>query len=282
MKKVLVTGGNGQLGQCLQVISGKNNQFQFTFVNSKQLNVITKESIEARLDDSYDFCINCAAYTAVDKAEEEQEQANLINHIGAKNLAEVCLENNISLVHVSTDFVFNGQHYLPYVETDTTEALSVYGQTKLDGEKAIQNILPNHFIVRTSWLYSEFGGNFVKSMLNLSKNRDELSIVNNQIGTPTYAMDLAETIVKIITSNTHFGLYHFSNEGTASWYDFAKVIFAKSNVAIKVNPIPASSYPTPATRPHFSVMDKAKISKAFNLQVPYWQESLDKCLKALF
>ena len=282
MKKVLVTGGNGQLGQCLQVISGKNNQFQFTFVNSKQLNVISKESIEARLVDSYDFCINCAAYTAVDKAEEEQEQANLINHIGAKNLAEVCLENNISLVHVSTDFVFNGQHYLPYVETDTTEALSVYGQTKLDGEKAIQNILPNHFIVRTSWLYSEFGGNFVKSMLNLSKNRDELSIVNNQIGTPTYAMDLAETIVKIITSNTHFGLYHFSNEGTASWYDFAKVIFAKSNVAIKVNPIPASSYPTPATRPHFSVMDKAKISKAFNLQVPYWQESLDKCLKALF
>ena len=280
MKNVLVTGSNGQLGQCLKALAKKSN-FNFTFLNSKELDVTSKKSIKSRLNNSFDFCINCAAYTAVDKAEEEQEKADLINHIGAQNLAEKCLEHNITLVHISTDFVFNGTHYLPYKESDATEALSVYGQTKLDGEIAIQSILPNHFILRTSWLYSQFGSNFVKSMLHLAKSRDELSIVNNQIGTPTYAMDLADSIIKVMEQNTNFGLYHFSNEGTASWYDFAKVIFEKSKISIKVNPIPASSYPTPATRPHFSVIDKSKFSNTFNVEIPYWQESLVKCLKAL-
>lgn len=281
MKNILVTGANGQLGQCFQSLA-KQNDFNFTFLNSKQLDVTSYDSITSVFNDTFDFCINCAAYTAVDRAEEEKDIANEINHLAAKNIAEVCLKYNITLIHVSTDFVFNGKHYLPYKETDSIDALSVYGQTKLDGELAIQSILDKYFIIRTSWLYSEFGGNFVKSMLNLAKNRDELSIVNNQIGTPTYAVDLAEAILKVIKKNTHFGLYHYSNQGTASWYDFAKVIFDKSKVTIKVNPIPASSYPTPATRPHFSVLDKAKFSSNFNIEIPYWQESLDKCLKALF
>ena len=281
MKNILVTGANGQLGQCFQSLA-KKNDFNFTFLNSKQLDVTSYDSITSVFNDTFDFCINCAAYTAVDRAEEEHGIANEINHLAAKNIAEACLKYNITLIHVSTDFVFNGKHYLPYKETDSTDALSVYGQTKLDGELAIQSILDKYFIIRTSWLYSEFGGNFVKSMLNLAKNRDELSIVDNQIGTPTYALDLAVAILKVIKQNTHFGLYHYSNQGTASWYDFAKVIFDKSKVTIKVSPIPASSYPTPATRPHFSVLDKAKFSSNFNIEIPYWQESLDKCLKALF
>ena len=197
-------------------------------------------------------------------------------------MAEVCLEKNITLVHISTDFVFNGNSQSPYKEGDTTDPISVYGQTKLDGEKAIQNILSNYFIIRTSWLYSQFGHNFVKSMLHLSKNRDELSIVDNQIGTPTYALDLAQVLCKLMNDNSHFGLYHYSNLGDVSWYDFAKAIFERTENRIKVYPIPSSSYPTPATRPNYSVLDKGKIAKTLNLKIPYWQESLDKCLKGLF
>jgi dTDP-4-dehydrorhamnose reductase len=280
MKHILVTGANGQLGQCFQQLS-KTANFKFTFLDSKQLDVTSIESINSALGSDYDFCINCAAYTAVDKAESEKEIADKINHLAVKNIAKACLKHGITLIHISTDFVFNGKHYLPYKESDKTEALSVYGQTKLEGELAIQSILENYFIIRTSWLYSEFGGNFVKSMLNLAKTRSEFSIVNNQIGTPTYAMDLAEVILKIAQQNTNFGLYHYSNQGVASWYDFSKVIFEKSKTNIKVNPIPASSYPTPAKRPHFSVLDKEKIATNFSVEIPYWQESLDRCLKAL-
>jgi len=281
MKNILVTGSNGQLGQCFKFLS-KNSNYKFTFLDKTELDVTSREQIQSIFNQSYDFCINCTAYTAVDKAEEEKELANAINHIAVKHIAEACLQHDIVLIHISTDFVFNGKNYLPYQETDATEALSVYGQTKLDGELAIISKLENYFIIRTSWLYSQFGGNFVKSMLNLSKTRGELSIVNNQIGTPTYALDLAEAILKIINQNNNYGLYHYSNQGVASWYDFAKVIFEKSQIKIKINPIPASSYPTPAKRPHFSVLDKEKIVTNFSIEIPYWQESLDKCLKALF
>ena len=280
MKHILVTGANGQLGQCFQQLS-KTANCKFTFLDSKQLDVTSIESINNSLSSDYDFCINCAAYTAVDKAESEKELADKINHLAVKNIAKACLKHGITLIHVSTDFVFNGKHYLPYKESDKTEALSVYGQTKLEGELAIQSILENYYIIRTSWLYSEFRGNFVKSMLHLAQSRSELNIVNNQIGTPTYAMDLAEVILKIAQQNTNFGLYHYSNEGVASWYDFSKVIFEKSKTNIKVNSIPASSYPTPAKRPYFSVLDKEKIVTNFSVEIPYWQESLDKCLKAL-
>lgn len=281
MKNILVTGANGQLGQCFQLLS-KASKHNFTFLDRTQLDVTSKEQIQSVFNQSYDFCINCTAYTAVDKAEDEKELANAINHIAVKHIAGACLKNDIVLIHISTDFVFNGKHYLPYKETDQTDALSIYGKTKLDGEIAIQKSLKSYYIIRTSWLYSEFGANFLKSMLNLAKTKDELNIVNNQIGTPTYAMDLAKVILIIIDQNTNYGLYHYSNQGVASWYDFAKAIFQKTNINIKVNPIPAILYPTPATRPYYSVMDKEKITKNFNLEIPYWQESLQNCLKALF
>jgi dTDP-4-dehydrorhamnose reductase len=281
MKHILVTGANGQLGHCFQQLA-KTSSYKFTFLSSKELDITSVENINSIFNSNYDFCINCAAYTAVDKAEDEQDLANKINHVGANNIAEACLKNEVVLLHISTDFVFNGKHYLPYKETDQTDALSVYGKSKLEGEIAIQKSLKSYYIIRTSWLYSEFGSNFLKSMLNLAKTKDELNIVNNQIGTPTYAMDLAKVILIMIDQNTNYGLYHYSNQGVASWYDFAKAIFQKTNINIKVNPIPAISYPTPATRPHFSVMDKQKITNIFNLEIPYWQESLQNCLKALF
>lgn len=282
MKHILVTGANGQLGQCLKVLA-QSSEHSFTFLNSKELDVTNPNQITSVFKtQSYDFCINCAAYTAVDKAESEVNQAQGINAQGAKNLAEACKTFNTVLIHISTDFVFDGTKHISYIETDATNPLSVYGQTKLEAEQYIQEILERYYIIRTSWLYSEFGKNFVKRMLHLARNRDELNIVDNQIGTPTYAMDLAKVILKMIPTEVYYGLYHFSNQGVASWYDFAKVIFELTQTTIKVNPIPASSYPTPAERPHFSVLNKAKIVQNFNLEIPYWQESLKKCIKALF
>ena len=276
---VLVTGANGQLGQAIRFISGNYPQINFVFCSTSDLDITNKENCqEVFYKHKPNFCINAAAYTAVDKAESEPEKANLINVIGSKNLAEVCKEMKTILLHVSTDFVFDGNQENPYTEQDIPNPTGVYGQTKLDGEKAIQETLEWYFIIRTSWVYSQFGNNFMKTMLRLASERDSLSVVNDQTGTPTNAIDLAEALVKICTSFNHnqFGIYNFSNEGQCSWYDFAKKIFEVNNISIELKAIPTTSFPTPAKRPFFSVLDKSKIKENFNLKIDGWEESLLK------
>jgi dTDP-4-dehydrorhamnose reductase len=275
---VLVTGGSGQLGQALQFVAADYPEIEFHFASSAEADITDKEKLIAVFERlKPDFCVNAAAYTAVDKAESEPEKAALINVTGAKNLAEICKAFNATLIHISTDFVFDGSKQSPYSETDATNPQGVYGQTKLLGERAIENTGGKYYIVRTSWLYSQFGANFMKTMLRLASERDSLNIVNDQIGTPTHAVDLAHAIAKIILSTKHeYGLYHYSNEGVASWYDFAKKIFEINNVKIDVNPIPTSQFPTPAKRPAYSVLDKSKIRRVFGVSVRDWQTSLEK------
>lgn len=278
---VLVTGSAGQLGQSLQFIAPNYPEIQFVFCSSSTLDISNLNNVK-QIFKQFEphFCINAAAYTAVDKAENEAEKAHLINVIGARNIAEVCKEYNTILLHVSTDFVFDGNKQTPYNEEDLPNPTGIYGKTKLEGEIEIQKIWAKHFIVRTSWVYSQFGNNFMKTMLRLALERDTISVVNDQIGTPTNAVDLAEGLIKIITEhlklNTeHFyGIYNFSNEGQCSWYDFAKKIFEINNVTIDLKSIPTSSFPTPAKRPSFSVLDKTKIKKTFALDIKNWEESL--------
>ena len=283
---VLVTGANGQLGQALQFIASNHIEIQFVFTDSDTLDITNLNNIEQLFKQfKPNFCINTAAYTAVDKAESESEKAYLINVEGAKNLAIVCKKYNTVLLHISTDFVFDGTKKTPYTEEDIPNPTGVYGQTKLDGEKAIQEIWNKHFIIRTSWVYSHFGNNFLKTMLRLASERDKLSVVNDQIGTPTNAVDLAKVLVKIClsynlqpTTYNQFGIYNFSNEGQCSWYDFAKKIFEFNNININLEPIPTTSFPTPAKRPAYSVLDKKKIKDTFGSEVSEeiknWQTSL--------
>jgi dTDP-4-dehydrorhamnose reductase len=279
---VVVTGANGQLGQALQFIASNYPELHFVFCSSSDLDITKKDNCQAVfLKHKPNYCINAAAYTAVDKAESEPEKAQLINVVGAKNLAAICKEFETILLHVSTDFVFDGTSTKPYTEEDTPNPTGVYGQTKLDGEKAIQETFENYFIIRTSWVYSQFANNFMKTMLRLASERDTLSVVNDQIGTPTNAVDLAEVLLKIITSNfqlptSNFGIYNFSNEGQCSWYDFAKKIFEVNNIRINLLPIPTSSYPTPAKRPSYSVLDKSKIKSELGIEVAFWEDSLKK------
>lgn len=275
---VLVTGGAGQLGQSLQFVAPKYPEIQFVFCDSQALNIAdlgNSREVFSRYKPAY--CINAAAYTAVDKAESEPDKAHLINVIGAQNLAEACKEHDVVLLHVSTDFVFDGSKQTPYNEDDATNPTGVYGQTKLDGEIAVRQTWEKHFIIRTSWVYSQFGHNFMKTMLRLASERDSLSVVNDQIGTPTNALDLAEALVKIIlSSQSDFGIYNFSNEGQCSWYDFAQKIFEVNNIQIDVKAIPTSSFPTPAKRPKYSVLDKSKIKAKFGIDIKKWEESLVK------
>ena len=283
MTKVLVTGGKGQLGQCLQSISNDFKTLDFVFLGSNDLDISNNIEVEAYFkNNTFDYCINCAAYTAVDKAEEEPEKAKQINEIGAKNLAHACFKNSVTLIHISTDFVFDGEVKLPYTEEDTTNPISVYGKTKRDGELAIISNLPQHFIIRTSWLYSEFGNNFVKTMLRLSKEREELSVVDDQMGSPTYAKDLAEVILKIISSQSNnFGIYHYSNQGEITWYDLAKEIFKQSNADINLYKTDSNTFKTLATRPKYSVLNTSKIHSLLNLEPIQWEKSLEKCLKEI-
>ena len=273
---ILVTGANGQLGQALQSIKRNYPEILFVFLTSKELDITEQASIEACfLKVKPDFCINTAAYTAVDKAETEVEQAYLINTISLKKLAEVCKSYNTTLLHISTDFVFDGEKTTPYTEEDATNPTSEYGKSKLAGEKAIQEVLENYYIVRTSWLYSDYGNNFKKTMLRLAKEKTALSVVNDQIGTPTHAVDLATVLIKIAKSEKKaFGIYHYSNEGVASWYDFAKKIFEANHVIIDLKPIPSSQFPTPAKRPKYSVLDKGKIKSFLEINIKNWENSL--------
>jgi dTDP-4-dehydrorhamnose reductase len=245
------------------------------FCNSTDLDISNKENCQAVFRKiKPDYCINAAAYTAVDKAESEQYKAELINVIGAKNLAETCNELDAKLIHISTDFVFDGSNNIPYTENQIPNPRGVYGQTKLDGEKEIQNVFQNYYIIRTSWVYSQFGNNFMKTMLRLASERTSLSVVNDQIGTPTNAVDLAEALVQIVINNNQYGIYNFSNEGQCSWYDFAKKIFEINNVNIDLKAIPTSEFPTPAERPKYSVLDKSKIKSTFGITIKTWEESL--------
>jgi dTDP-4-dehydrorhamnose reductase len=281
---VLVTGASGQLGQSIQFIAENYPNIQFVFCSSSDLDITNKSNCEFIFNASKpNYCINAAAYTAVDKAESEPENAYFINVIGAKNLAEVCKDFGTTLLHISTDFVFDGNKSVPYAEEDATNPQSVYGQTKLDGEKAIREVLDNYFIIRTSWVYSQFGNNFMKTILRLAKERTSLGIVSDQIGTPTNAVDLADTLVKIILFTSlskgegraeAFGLYNFSNDGECSWYDFAQKIVEINNINIDLQPIPTTSYPTPAQRPKYSVLDKSKIKTVFGIDIKSWEESL--------
>lgn len=300
---ILVTGANGQLGQAIQSISKNYSEIDFVFCSSSKLDITNFENCQLVFDKyKPNFCINAAAYTAVDKAESEPAKAFDINANGPENLATICKQYNTILLHISTDFVFDAyfsdgiayydrelrlplKSRLGLQETDVPFPSGVYGLTKLQGEQAIQSIFDRYFIIRTSWVYSQFGNNFMKTMLRLASERDSLNVVDDQIGTPTNAVDLAEVVMKIILSNNvenpHFGIYNFSNEGKCSWFEFAKEIFKQKGVNINLQPIPSSAYPTPAKRPAYSVLDKTKIKNTFNLEIKNWQMSLEKCLNQL-
>jgi len=273
---VLVTGASGQLGQALRFIAPLHKSITFHFVDSNNGDITDKEKKNQIFTDiKPDYCINAAAYTAVDKAESEQDKAIALNVQGPANLAVACNESGTILLHISTDFVFDGKKNSPYTEEDDTNPESVYGITKRDGELEIQKALKAYYIIRTSWLYSQFGNNFLKTMLRLSKEHTVLSVVNDQIGTPTLAIDLAHTLLSIINSRSEeYGIYHYSNEGETTWYGFAKEIFAVNNVAIDLVPIPSTAYPTPARRPAYSVLDKSKIKKTFGLKIQSWESAL--------
>lgn len=283
IKNILVTGGNGQLATCIKHIEErKYDNLNFIYADYLELDICDLNQVQAffRSNEQIDYCINCAAYTAVDKAETDAEKAFEINALGAKNLALACSEKSTILIHISTDFVFDGEKSRPYTETDDPNPISVYGDTKLKGEIQVKQTLKDYFIIRTSWLYSEHGDNFMKTMLRLSKDRDELTVVSDQIGTPTYAGDLAEVILQIINKDSRdYGIYHYSNEGVASWYEFAKFIFTESNIQMKLEPIKSINYPTLAARPMYSVFSKSKIKQTFNIMIPDWRDSLKKALK---
>lgn len=285
MSKILVTGANGQLGSEIKALSGLYPHHTFTFADRTALDLSNLCVMEDYFEThTFDTIINCAAYTAVDKAESEEELANTINHRFVGMLAKIAKLRNISLIHISTDYVFNGQNYRPYIETDPTDPQGVYGRTKRDGENAILSIAPaKSIIIRTSWVYSSFGNNFVKTMLRLGKERNSLSVIFDQVGTPTYARDLAQTVLEILPhiKNESPEIYHYSNEGAASWYDFATAIFELSGVKCTVNPITSDEYPIPAKRPHYSLLNKSKIKNNFNISIPYWRNSLQACLNTL-
>ncbi len=275
---VLVLGAGGQLGQSLRFIANDYPEIQFNFFSRLDLDITNELELKSIFNSVRpNFCVNASAYTAVDKSESEQEQAHLINVVGVKYIAQICQDFDTTLIHVSTDFVFDGSKNSPYTENDATNPQGVYGKTKREGELEIIRILKKHFIIRTSWLYSQFNTNFMKTMLRLAQDRDSLSVVNDQIGTPTHAVDLANAIAKVIlSSSTNYGIYHYSNEGKASWYDFAKKIFEVNKIEINLKPISTSEFPTPAQRPKYSVLDKSKIKKEFNILIGEWQDSLKK------
>ena len=292
--RILVTGKNGQLGKSIhKVVNSEvktNNNLSshhFVFVGREELDLNNESVINHYFDssDKFDIIINCAAYTAVDKAEEELELANQVNHLAVKQLAQIAKKQQAKLIHISTDYVFDGENDKPYIETDETNPINVYGKTKLAGEKALQGIMStNAIIIRTSWVYSEHGNNFVKTMLRLGKERDELGVVSDQIGTPTYATDLANAILEII-KNKEFRekdqttqIYHYSNEGEISWREFAKEIFKIAKIDCKVNPIATEQYPTPAQRPKNTSMDKDKLANEFGMKIINWKDALKECM----
>jgi dTDP-4-dehydrorhamnose reductase len=283
MPNIIVFGASGQLGQCLQFVSQAKKIDTIHFLPEQAANILD----QAMLQDIFQqykpaYCINCAAYTAVDKAEEEVDLARKINRDGARNLAQWCRDYDTTLIHISTDFVFAGDGNQPLSENAEASPINVYGLTKLEGEQAIQGLTDRYFILRTSWLYSEYGNNFVKTMLRLGQEKEELRVIWDQLGTPTYAIDLATCILEIIAcGNQDYGIYHYSNEGATSWYDFAQAIFELSPAPVKVLPVRTTEFVTKAIRPPFSVMDKTKIKNTLKIGIPYWRDSLATCISRL-
>jgi len=287
---VLVTGSNGQLGSSLNHIVGQNKtDYRFVFTTREQLDLTDFQNIRSFIEkNQFDVIINCAAYTAVDKSEVEKEQANLVNHLSVKNIAEIARDNCIKLIHISTDYVFDGLKLKPYNEKDNTSPKNVYGKTKLDGENAILSTMAcDALIIRTSWLYSEYGNNFLDTILKLTQTKEKLNIVSDQIGSPTYANDLAIAILKIIESKKFYEatqiseVFHYSNDGKCSWYDFAKEIVQISGKKCSIDPISSKEYPQRATRPKHVLLDKDKIRDFFGLEIIFWTDSLNKCIQAL-
>jgi dTDP-4-dehydrorhamnose reductase len=290
MMRVLVTGKNGQLGQSInKLISENKYDDEFVFVGRGELDLSKEESIASYFDNNnFDVIVNCAAYTQVDKAEEEMNLADQVNHLAVKKLVGVAKEQQAKLIHISTDYVFDGESDKPYKETDATNPINIYGETKLKGEQVVQEIMPiNAIIIRTSWLYSEYGNNFVDTMLRLGKERDELNVVNDQIGSPTYATNLADVILEII-QNTDFKevdqatqIYHYSNKGEISWYEFAREVFKVAEIECKVKPMSTEQYLALANRPKNTVMNMDKIISNLNVSIFSWHNSLRVCLYRL-
>lgn len=281
--KILVTGSKGQLGSSLRRVFDNDPAIDATYADHDTLDITDRDAVYRFLgDNKFDIVVNCAAYTAVDKAESDEILASALNTGAVGNLAEAAVKNGTRVIHISTDYVFSGQGCRPYEENDEPYPQSIYGRTKLEGEALLTSFCQNALIIRTAWLYSEFGGNFVKTMLRLAETRPEINVVADQIGTPTYAGDLAEAIHRIVSSGEWKpGIYHFTDEGVASWYDFTKAIFEVAGRDVKVNPIKTSEYPTQAKRPLYSVLSKKKIKKAFGLEIPYWRDSLKTCISQL-
>ncbi len=283
MKNILITGCNGQLGNEMQLQAAKNTQYNYFFTDVAELDITNRDAVVSFVkDNEIDCIVNCAAYTAVDKAEENEELANLLNNIAPGYLAEAVETRGGALIQISTDYVFDGTAHIPYRETEPTCPNSVYGRTKLAGEQNAQAHCKNTVIIRTAWLYSIYGNNFVKTMIRLGKEKEQLGVIFDQIGTPTYAGDLADAIMTVINKGIVPGVYHFSNEGTISWYDFTKAIHRIAGInTCKVNPLHTEEYPTPAARPHYSVLDKTKIKQTYGIEVPYWEDSLAECIAKL-
>ncbi len=282
-KRILVTGANGQLGNEMQRVASLCSD-NYIFTDVAELDITDYDAVFKMVsNEKIDVIVNCAAYTNVDKAEDDEEFANLLNNSAAGNLAKAAAIVGATLIHISTDYVFDGSAHTPYTEECETAPIGVYGVTKLAGEKSVVESGCNYIIIRTSWLYSQWGGNFVKTMQRLTAEREELNVIFDQVGTPTYAGDLADAIGEIINTNQmdRRGVYHFSNEGVCSWYDFAQQICQMSGNECKIRPIHSDEFPSKVTRPHYSVLDKTKIKTTFGIEIPYWSESLRKCITNL-
>lgn len=282
-KTILITGSNGQLGNEMRLASKRYSQFEYIFTDVDELDVTNTDELERFANGAaIDYIVNCAAYTAVDKAEEDVETCYKVNRTAVENIAVVAQKHNIKVVHISTDYVFDGTNYFPYTEDLIASPATIYGKSKLEGEQILQQICPQSVIIRTSWLYSTFGNNFVKIMIKLGTERDTLNVVADQVGTPTNAADLAAAIMQIVDSEKFVsGIYHFSNEGACSWYDFAKAIHRLADISCNVQPIETKDYPTKTPRPFYSVLNKMKIKNTFKIKIPYWEESLKVCINTL-
>lgn len=281
--KILVTGCNGQLGNELRLILDKEFPGSVLYTDVQELDLTDAKAVNAYVvNNEVTHIVNCAAYTAVDRAEEEKMQCAKINTDAAKNIAIAADSNGAKVIHISTDYVFDGTNHRPYRESDKVNPISQYGTTKRKGETALLALAPEALIIRTAWLYSTFGNNFVKTMLRLADSQPEIKVVSDQVGTPTYARDLAAAIAKILHSHQWVpGIFHFTDEGAASWYDFAKAIFRIAGKNVKVTPIPTEDFPTPANRPAYSILDKTRIKATYGVKIPHWEESLRDCMNLL-
>ena len=281
--KLLITGAYGQLGNERRVALARYSHLDSVFTDVDTLDITDKIALEAFVVlHKPDVLVNCAAYTAVDKAEDDEALCYKINCDAVRNLGEVAHAHGMTILHISTDYVFDGTSHVPYTEDIPVSPTNVYGKSKLAGEQALLQVCPNAIIIRTSWLYSGFGNNFVKTMLKLGSERDNLNVIFDQIGTPTYAADLADSMLQIIDSGKFApGIYHFSNEGVCSWYDFTKMIFKLAQISCEVLPIESKEYAVRTPRPHYSVLNKSKLKSTFNQTIPYWVDGLERCLKVL-